>query len=370
MAAVLRQPLSKAANLRVDLTAVLAALATSGIVTSWDQILDRICGQVPVARTDERARERGWHVLWEAELATAASSFSGAAEWLQKLRRDGVLRRLCAGDPKLGSRLLADATKLLCALPLPREELLARVGAQFFGDSHALDRDRPLSTLVLRGLCQRQGRPMVDTLSRKRDLWAEHNVVCDDLSAPVLTHNVRFGGSCALANIARQASGAGFPVHLTTRLLWRTPWAEVACPSRVYVCENPAIVSLAAERYGPASEALVCIDGEPKTAARILLRQLRTAGAQLLYHGDFDWAGIAIARRVMNDFGAQAWRFGALDYAAITQEGRPLSGRPGPSPWDEALSAAMQHRRLAFDEEALAELLLSDLAVPRPDASQ
>ena len=362
VAALLRQPLSKGSSLRIDLSAVLASLAVAGIDLSWNQLLDRLCGPVPEARTAERLNALAWENLWRTALAEIElSPFTGAMPWLQKLQRDGLLKRLSVGVSQLGSRLLSDGARLLRALPLSTEDSLARIAAQYFGDSHALDMDRPLATLVLRGLSQRMDQATPITQREKRALWAEYGIVCDDLSAPALTLNLRFGGNTPLGRIAEAATEAGFPLHLTTRLLWKTSWKDVVCPDQVFVCENPTVVSLAADRFGPCCAPMVCIGGEPKTASRILLRQLQEAGAALYYHGDYDWAGISIAGRVMKEFGAHPWRFTALDYCAITQPGRTLAGSPVDTPWDEGLRAAMESRGMAFDEEALAESLLDDL---------
>jgi uncharacterized protein (TIGR02679 family) len=103
----------------------------------------------------------------------------------------------------------------------------------------------------------------------------------------------------------------------------------------------------------------------PAAAQRTLLFQLAAAGARLRYHGDFDWPGIAIANTVMTMFGASAWGFGVQDYDAALQAmsmpTRPLSGNAVTARWDSALSAAMQIRGRAIDEEAVAASLLVDL---------
>jgi hypothetical protein len=53
---------------------------------------------------------------------------------------------------------------------------------------------------------------------------------------------------------------------------------------------------------------LACTSGNPSAAGSLLLG--RTV---VRYHGDFDWPGIAIARRIIGQ-GAQPWRLGCADY--------------------------------------------------------
>ena len=83
------------------------------------------------------------------------------------------------------------------------------------------------------------------------------------------------------------------------------------------------------------------------------------------YHGDFDWPGIGIARRIF-DRGARPWRFGRVDYLEGIERlpagnRLGLSGRPEATPWDEGLRAAMTAADVAVHEEAIMDILLADL---------
>ncbi len=84
------------------------------------------------------------------------------------------------------------------------------------------------------------------------------------------------------------------------------------------------------------------------------------------YHGDFDWPGIAIARRIIGQ-GAQPWRLGCADYYEAVERlpaGRHLvlTGRAGATPRDSELGPAMRAANVAVHEEAIVDLLLADLA--------
>lgn len=131
----------------------------------------------------------------------------------------------------------------------------------------------------------------------------------------------------------------------------------------VFVCENPSIVAIAADRLGASSAPLICTDGMPSAAQRTLISQLAVAGARLRYHGDFDWPGLTIGNFVTAVLGAQPWRFGVDDYLAAACQGGEsrLSGGRVEAGWDPRLAAAMVDRGLAVHEEAVAEILLDDL---------
>src|SRR5690606_8362057 len=107
---------------------------------------------------------------------------------------------------------------------------------------------------------------------------------------------------------------------------------------------------------------LICVNGQFATPALVLLRQLRDAGAHLHYHGDFDPAGLVIARRVFAETGAQPWRFRAADYLAAPK-GTKFGGTVGPTPWDRPLQDAMQANRRIVHEEAVSDELLQDLPI-------
>jgi len=120
----------------------------------------------------------------------------------------------------------------------------------------------------------------------------------------------------------------GEPAYLSLRRLLRTPPVWAVNGVAVFVCENLNLLAIAADRMGAASAPLVCTDGMPGAASaplvctdgmpaaaqRTLLTQLERAGARLMYHGDFDWAGLQIANHVMRTWHVNLWRFGARDY--------------------------------------------------------
>lgn len=158
----------------------------------------------------------------------------------------------------------------------------------------------------------------------------------------------------------------GEPCRLTVRQLLRHPprLNSQISGKIVYVCENPTVVAAAANRLGTHSAPLVCVEGQPRTAVRLLLNELNRAGIQLLYHGDFDWSGIQIANLVMERHGAASWRFDTESYLRF-RGAKALIGRPISAIWDADLSPTMESVRRALDEEQVLDELLIDLATER-----
>ena len=202
------------------------------------------------------------------------------------------------------------------------------------------------------------GAPDADPFEEDdRTLWARAGVLVNELARPALLLNLPTEGGGTFAG------AAGEPAYATLRRLLRSPPRLAVAGCTVYVCENPNLMAIAADRLGLRCAPLVCADGMPAAAQRTLLARLVECGAKLAYHGDFDWPGLRIATFVMRSFNARPWRFGAEDYRAYVpgSSAQTLSGTPTLSPWDPALALAMSGRGLAIPEEAVAATLLLDL---------
>lgn len=355
---LLRRATSSGASLSVSPEALLVQVRTAGLANTWEEVLEAVCGQPDPERARAAAQAQAWEGLWSRLNGTADPSLH---IWLDQLRRDGLLKRLSEGDADIAGRWLDQAVVVLQQMPFA-DEPIASVAARLVGNSHALDPDSPLATVVLRGISLAQQCAMPSNAAERRELWSRVGIVCDELSAPVLVFNLLLPQASPLAEILAAAHAATMPIHVSTRLLLNTDWTQVVVPSRVFVCENPSIVALAARQLGARSAPLVCVDGEPKTAAWNLLGHLRRAGSELWYHGDFDWKGLAIASRVIARLKARPWRYSAGDYeaAAGTED---LTGAIFDAPWAPGLTAAMQKRKKLVHEEAVADLLLSDLSL-------
>lgn len=339
-------------------------LAMQEIPVDWDALVVAIVGPPP----DKVALSQQQRVAWSgftrwASALVAEQPFPQAAAWMQSLLKDGSLLRLSKGDAFTARERLQRACHLLAHLPLKEDEPLPSVAARLCGDAHALDPASPLHALIVRSLAQQIGQPVPERSDQRRHLFERFGIICDDLSAPVLTLNLGLMGDSWLCRLVGEASAAAQPLHLTNRMLSRTDWNQVTCPSDVFVCENPTIVSLAAVRLGARCPPLICVNGEPRSTSRMLLRRLREGDSHLFYHGDFDWPGVAIAARIIGELGAKPWLFAASDYADAVRgrKSRALNGAAVATPWSPSLSELMVKEGVAVDEEVVADFLLKSL---------
>jgi uncharacterized protein (TIGR02679 family) len=348
-------------SMLVDIDLIDAALNRAGLAASLRDALEHLDGPIvhaPAARAEARAR-------W-AEVA-AGARHGDLAGLLHTPLGLGLLKRLARQDPTAGVRLRERAEAVLMRLPaygLSR----AQLAAQTLGDAHALDVGEATASLVLAAWRQHEGLSMradaedsSDTPGneRIRDVWARAGVLINELARPALFLNL------PMADDAHPISPAGEPGYASLRMLLRAPPRWAVRGREVYVCENPNLVAIAADQLGRHCAPLISTEGMPAAAQRALLDQLVQAGGQLLYHGDFDWAGVQIANHVMRAYGARPWRFSSADYeTAVEEHARSEHRLEGPvveALWDATLAPAMQEHGLAFAEEGLSEELVRDL---------
>ncbi|MFE9449526.1 TIGR02679 family protein [Streptomyces sp. NPDC006739] len=311
----------------------------------------------PVARlADVREREeRAWRDAYAPLDELIRTHRSELADWVERLRGDGLVRRL-ARTPQTATNLLRDTAEALCRLPAEPAVSLPAFAAGTFGDAHALDDGTPLATLVLSGARALTGFPDGSGAEWRREAWASAGLLKDALSSTVLTLGLR--GTPAL----EWTADAGEPAVLTLRQLTRHP--PRTAPAVVHVCENPAVLATAADTLGAACPPLVCLQGQPSAAALTLLRHLHAHGSMLRYHGDFDWGGLRIASALQRRVPWHPWRYTAADYrtaVAATPLAPPLDGTPATAGWDPDLSAALSELGVRIEEETVLCDLLADL---------
>lgn len=343
---------------RLDLSDLETALVRRNVGGDLCDAITRL-GCPPAATAVERRAAQARGRVARAALAAAIESWAEpwASQWADELQRSGIIGSL-EGDDVTG--LAGNVRRLLDHLDRFATGGTSRtqLAATLFGSAHALDRGRKLTTAAESALRHRiAGGSGLDG----RELWEAADIQADRVSAPVLTWAIPVAGTSPLAVQIRSATSGALPVHISLVALQKYP-ITVPRGSPVLVVENPRLVEAAAERELPGS--VVATNGNPTTAVRTLLGQLQGSGARVLYHGDFDAAGLAICGR-MHAGGCEPWMMDASDYEAAVrmagQSGVRLAAESrdcGATPWDPALQKAFEHRRLAVHEEFVLDRVL------------
>jgi uncharacterized protein (TIGR02679 family) len=332
-------------SMQVTTSELDSALARAGLASSLRDALEQLDGPIRDMIGEREQTVAAWERVFaaprEPRLATA----------LQATSARSTVKRIC-GDPGKAQVMLTNAQKVLERLPLDGAPL-ARLAAESLGDSHALDKGRAVASLVLLALGK---QPDEDP----RDCWARVGVLVSEYAKPALLFNVPAARESPCHALIEAARDLAEPLHLSLRTLLRQAPDWLVRGKPVFVTENPSVVAIAADQLKERCAPVVCTDGVPAAAQQALLQQLAQAGAKLHYHGDFDWAGIAIANFVMRLYGAAPWRFHAVDFKP--QIGFRLTGEPIAATWDEDLAPKMEKAGLGLHEEAVIDQLLADLA--------
>ena len=348
-------------SLSVPLPAVDGVLRASGACPDGlAAAVVALTGPVTLRRETADELSRAWDDAFSALAATVAAR-PELADWYRELHATGLVRRL-ARTPEEAAPLLTTLARILPRLPLSPPQSLSTFAARTTGDAHALDHG-PLATLTLDAVRALTGAPPGTGAARRRDTWAAVGLLLDELSSQVLVLNLPGDGHSAVGRALTALAAVGQPAVLTLRQLLR----DAPQPPRggvAYVCENPAVMLAAADLLGARCPPLVCLQGQPSTAALCLLRLYTDAGWTLRYHGDFDWGGVRIATHLLTRVPWTPWRYTADDYrAALTAHPHtgPLAGSAAETPWDPALATELSRAGRRIEEELVLTALLDDL---------
>jgi uncharacterized protein (TIGR02679 family) len=350
-------------SLTVSLDEVDAVLRASGAAPGGLAAAAQVLlGAVPDRAAEAAAEAAAWSAAC-APLDALVERRPELGPWRAWLDGTGMLRRV-VGTPANATMLVESLVRVLDALPA-KGVALGRLAAETTGDAHALDDGRPLSTLSLGAVRVLAGAsPAGDgSAFERRAAWAAVGVHRDELSSTVLCVGLPGGSATTVGRTVALARKAGEPCVLTLRQLGRDRPDLGVGAGLVRVCENPIVLACAADELGAECPPLVCLSGHPSAAALRVLELLVADGADLAYHGDFDWGGIRIANALRERFAWQPWRFDAPSYqralASIT--GGALTGRPVDAAWDPDLRPVIEQSGIHVQEELVLPELIIDL---------
>lgn len=326
-----------------ELDEALVAGTGRGLV-HW---LTHLHGPLRDRPAEEAARQAATREALERVRESPLAQESWFLAWIDELQ-SGPMTRLVGSDDL---DRLHQAVGVLEALPAA-DVPIALFASERAGGTKALD-GTPLERLCLRALALRAGQPRPENAEARRALWEQFGVVPDDLAAHVLVLNLPAIGDGVVDRMLRLAAAEGLPLRLTLHQLVHHPPTIADDP--VYVCENPAILRMAAERLGPDCAPMVATEGRANTA---FWRLITTLPGPVAVRGDFDKEGLEIAGAVMARIGARPWRFDVETYlAAPRKENKAVAERLPETPWSPELAGALAGGVRVEEEELLAWLL-------------
>ena len=225
---------------------------------------------------------------------------SGSGAYLLKRYRE-------AGENRESLRnLLVLGAKIVNGLPIRQNETeyLAVFAAKITGNPHAFDngtKDGQFLYLLVQWFLEQEAfviekSDIFPALHKQRQYLAA-GILKDDISNYAMV-----SGICARKKDGKSHSGMkgfreeGDMVHVPLSVI--AGWKKVECPdNEIYIVENPSVYAMIAKAWR-GERACMCMNGQPRLSAILLLDLLSASGTKVYYAGDFDPEGLLIAQKI------------------------------------------------------------------------
>lgn len=270
-----------------------------------------------------------------AHTCTSEEAVTALYRQLMSGRQELVENKLlCALTEDL--HILVRALEILNRLCVEkRYQYLPVFAAVLFGDPHRLDpgtRDAHLLQLLLQWLEIQRGVEADEMNSipslRRQARYLSAGILLDDVSNYAMLCGVEAIGRDGLVHAGMAGFAAdGAPVNVPISVI--TGWAQLRCrDNTLWIVENPVVYAVLCERFG-RTRSLMCMNGQPRLSAWLILRLLRAAGTRVYYAGDFDPEGLCIAEKVQQSLlpgQCVFWHMSEADYRSA-QSRKPIEAR-------------------------------------------
>lgn len=268
---------------------------------------EEMTGKKERQQKEEREREA---VLIQVRKEYEMSPSSG---WLNSIKwKSGSGAYLLKRYRESGERcetlrsLLVLGAKIVNGLPIRQNETeyLAVFAAKITGNPHAFDngtKDGQFLYLLVQWFLTQEAfviekSDIFPALHKQRQYLAT-GILKDDISNYAMV-----SGICARKKDGESHSGMkgfreeGDMVHVPLSVI--ADWAKVECPdNEIYIVENPSVYAMLAKAWR-GERACMCMNGQPRLSAILLLDLLAASGTKVYYAGDFDPEGLLIAQKI------------------------------------------------------------------------
>lgn len=296
------------------------------------EVLELYFQEELTAKKEQRQEEAR---RWEQTFADVRTKYAGTAaeEWLLEIEgasscgAKAYLKkryRESGKDMQEVGRLLRLSAEIINGFPCRQKktEYLAVFAARLTGNPHSFDAgtaEGQLLYLLVQRLAERQqtaleGFGLFPALHRQRQ-YLVAGILKDDVSNYVMlsgVHAVKKNGKphAGMEGFAME----GDMVHVPLSVI--AGWERVNCPDgEIYIVENPSVYALLSGTWR-GERACMCMNGQPRLSAVLLLDLLAQAGVNVYYGGDFDPEGLLIAQKVKQYYRGTCnyWHMSAAEY--------------------------------------------------------
>lgn len=341
-------------DVAVEKVAAQFGLGDRGLRRLVERLRGPVGNRAAAREEDARAREE----LWAHAEARLGARVPGL---LARLRVAGVPE----GDVEGFRRRLDRLGDAVDRLPLSEAVPLPMFAWMVTGDPHALDPKRWLRRTVVDAAVELAGGVRFGVGDEEdgegvvaRKCLHAMGVVPDRVSAPTVTYGVRARGRTAVGRMLEAAAEAkvavGFPAAVFDGGAGGEGMPEFA-DRRWLVVENPSVVEMAVLRGWQG--AVVCTGGWPSVDAQRLLAVAREQGVELVYAGDYDGEGLAIAGWMRGRFGVEVAMSAGVYSEAVERSGglgrgvKRWDGEVPETAWDVGLRGVILEKRVVVFQE-------------------
>ena len=201
-------------------------------------------------------------------------------------------------------------------------EYLAVFAARITGNPHAFD-DGEREGVFLRMLIQWDlvhreipvDRSEIFPALYRQRLYLAAGILRDDMSNCAMLCGIRtWKKNGELHEGMEGFFREGAPVQVP--LSGIADWGRVECPEdTIYIVENPSVYAMLCGKWA-GKKACMCMNGQPRLSAVLLLDLLAEAGVKIYYAGDFDPEGMLIAQKIKKYYQGEVcyWKMSVEDY--------------------------------------------------------
>ena len=299
--------------------------------TEPKDILESYFQEEMTGRRELREKEKkDWEQILHEEMDSCGTI--RGKEWIEDLKetrgegRNYLWKRYqeSGKDTEELRRILRLGVKILDNLPYRKGqvEYLAVFAAMLTGNPHAFDdgtKDGQLLSLVIGWETGRrqegEEREVLFPALKKQRKYLSVGILRDDISNSVMLCGVRAWRKDGIlhegmAGFFKEGEMLQVPLAALAR------WERVTCPeNELYIVENPSVYAMLCRKWR-GSRACMCMNGQPRLSAVLLLDLLRESRVKIYYAGDFDPEGLLIAQKVKQYYKGEFsfWHMSARDY--------------------------------------------------------
>ena len=307
----------------------------------WTALLDRAkkeAGSLAVRWIDEISEMLSGEIS-ERRRTAAESSREAAGGFLSYLKKRD---REAGGNLDEAERLLMLGVRILDALPVGKvsdpsgmpARYLAVFAAEITGNPHAFDAGTKdgkylemLAEWYVRRTEMEEGVDRGFSAFRKQRLYLKAGLLQDDVSNYALAAGIRAKNRKGKLHAGMEGFlEEGEPVQIPLSVI--AGWKSASCPgTRMYIVENPSVYAVLCGKWDRKC-GLMCMNGQPRFSALLLLDLLSQSGIEVWYAGDIDPEGLLIAQRLKRYYQGEFhyWHMSAVDYE-MCMSAEPISQR-------------------------------------------